>query len=244
MKRKHDSLSMNEPQVCDLVLTDAKGRSVFVHRALLIDKSDYFARLLTENNIDRIQLNENYLIELIDYLYKDDSNSEFCHELESFEDFSDEEMNMTTRSEKVACDPSIDHGDIEILLQMLVLSKKYEFGDLYRKLKVEITVRLGSTTVLTIYRCAAQLGIDDLLASARIMILSLLPELHMREEFVSLPEHLIDDLFNYEPPDIESESKLNALSSWWSHNKSADKTGLWAKLVSCSYSSVPNNQTH
>lgn len=237
MKRKRDNPLINDPQVCDLVLTDAKGRSLLVHRALLIDKSEYFARLLTENNVSKIQLNENYLVELIDYLYKYDSDSESSYELGPVEDVSDDDQCLVSRNEKAVSDPSVDHGDIEILLQMLVLAKKYQFDELYRRLKVEIIVRLGSSTVLTVYKCAAQLNIDDLMKSARIMILSLLPELYVKEEFVSLSEELFDNLFNSEALDIDSESKLNALSSWWSHNKRADKTELWAKLVNSAYGS-------
>lgn len=222
---------MNDPQVCDLVLTDAKGRSVLVHRALLIDKSDYFARLLAANDIDKIQLNENYLIDLIDYLYRCDSeDSKYDSDWSS--DGANDGHNALMNDSAAA---SIDHGDIEILLQLLVLAKKYEFEELHRKLMIEINVKLGPATVLAVYKYAAQLNIEDLLKSSRIMILSLLPELHRNEEFISLPEELIDDLFNSEAPDIECESKLNALSAWWSRNTSADKTGLWAKLVTCAY---------
>lgn len=227
MKRKRDSLHMNDPQACDLVLTDAKGRSVLVHRALLVDKSDYFARLLAANDIDTIQLNENYLIELIDYLYSCDSRHE------SASSTANDAATSLLFSDPATA--SINHGDIEILMQLLVLAKKYEFDELHRKLMVEIDVKLGPATVLAVYKHAYRLQLDDLLRSSRIMILSLLPQLHTNEEFIGLPEELIDDLFNSEAPDIESESKLNALSAWWSRNKSADKTDLWARLVTCAY---------
>lgn len=228
MKRKRDSLHINDPQVCDLVLTDAKGRSVLVHKALLIDRSDYFARLLAASDVDKVQLNENYLIELIDYLYRCDSDSKY-------ESGSSLGSANDGHSVLINDSASIDHGDIEILLQLLVLAKKYEFEELHRKLMIEIDVKLGPATVLAVYRYAAQLNIEDLLKASRVMILSLLPQLHKSEDFTSLPEELIDDLFNSEAPDIESESKLNALSAWWSRNKDADKTDLWAKLVTCAY---------
>lgn len=199
--------SLDDTEACDLILTDSSGRSVRVHKALLIDKSDYFARVLKENNLHELQLDENYLIELIHYLYNHETN----------EDKQDEE----------------GADDIEILLHLLALSKKYEFRQLHRHLMVEINYMLKPSTILTVYRCAADLGIDELRNTTRIMILSWLPQLQKTAPFYSLSEESIEDIFTSEAADVDNECKLNALSVWWSHNKEANMTNLWVKLISC-----------
>lgn len=208
MKRKRKSTDnlLDDSQTCDLILTDSNGRSVRVHKALLIDKSDYFARVLKENNLDELQLDENYLIELIHYLYNHENNED-KHEEEST-------------------------GDIEILLHLLALSKKYEFKQLYRHLMVEINYMMKPSTVLVVYRCATELAIDELRNATRIMILSWLPQLQKTDLFYSLSEESIEDIFTSESADVDRECKLNALSAWWSHNKEANMTNLWVKLIS------------
>lgn len=209
MKRKRKSVdySPDDTQACDLILTDSNGRSVRAHKALLIDKSDYFARVLKENNLNELQLDENYLIELIQYLYNHETN----------EDKQEEEGT----------------GDIEILLHLLALSRKYEFKQLHRHLMTEINYMIRPSTVLTVYRCASELGINELKSSTRIMILSWLPLLQKTPAFHSLSEESIEDIFTSESEDVDNECKLNALSSWWSHNKEANMTNLWVRLISC-----------
>ena len=220
-------------QACDLVLIDANGRSVRVHRALLVDKSNYFAKILNENQLEELHLNENYLIELIKYLYNrevDDRQSDFqTIKSPGLSGCGLEEEDRTASGNVV--DSSIASDDIQILIQLLALSKKYEFTQLCRNLAAEINYKLGPATVLTVYRCALELDLSELKNSAKIMILSWLTRLQATKEFASLPEEAIRDILDAEPLDVESDSKLNALSVWWSQNKDCDLTDLWVKLI-------------
>lgn len=245
MKRKRNSEHM---QSYDLVLTDANGRSIRAHRALLMDKSDYFARILNDHDLHEIQLNENYLIELIHYLYNHDSDyaRPHCSPTHQMAISPDLLMNRPPEDDASsapgpayngasACTQSlmvpISNGDIEILMRLMVLSAKYSFRQLYRSLLNEINFKLGPATAITVYKCSCELGIKDFLETTRMMILSWLPQLQTTEEFLYLPEAAIRDIFGAEQPEIESESKLDALSAWWSHNKEANMTDLWARIM-------------
>lgn len=226
MKRKRNS---DDIQTYDLVLIDANGRSIRAHKALLIDKSDYFAKILNDNNLHELQLNENYLVELIHYLYSceiEDSPSTDSQMIFPFDSYQLNDINQ---------DNAIVNGDIEVLMQLLVLSRKYGFAQLYQKLMGEINYRLGPSTVLIVYRCAQEMDIKDVKGSTKMMILSWLSQLQTTKEFLRLPEESIYDILSAEPLDVESESKLNALSAWWSHNKEADMTNLWVQLINCTY---------
>ena len=255
MKRKHnrDELDQGQTRTYDLVLTDISGRSIRAHKALLIDKSDYFARILKENNLDELRLDEKYLIELIHYLYN--------HELEHQRGLHDSPMARISPASPYS--PSAHHrrasqqpyaqvdesgclvinqpanssvnGDVEILMQLLRLSRKYGFQQLYQKLLEEIYYKLDPDTVLTVYRCANQSDVEQLRSSAQIMILSWLPKLQKTREFLELPEDAIYDIYQAEPLEIESECKLNALSAWWTRNQEADMTNLWVQLINCTY---------
>lgn len=234
MKRKRRSEQVDDPQLCDLVLTDASGRSIRVHKALLMDKSDYFARLLTENNLHELQLDENYLIELIHYLYNhevDDRqrSSPQYHNLSQTEGFCFDEDGCTSAT----LDSNINNGDLEILMQLLALSRKYSFNQLYQSIMNEINYKLRPVSVITIYRYASELDIAELKTSTRMMILTWLPALQKTDAFLSLSEDSINDIFGVEAPDIDNDCKLNALSAWWSHNKEVDMTNLWVKLITC-----------
>lgn len=215
MKRKRRSEQIDDPQSCDLILTDASGRSVRVHKALLMDKSDYFAQILTENNLYELQLDENYLIDLIHYLYR--------NEADGISFLDTEDSNNIVES-------NINNGDIEILMQLLALSKKYSFRYLYRDLMIEINCKIRPSSVLTIYKCAVDLGIVEIQNSTRLMILTWLPQLQQTDVFYSLSEKSIHDIFAAEAPDVDNEVKLNALSKWWSHNQTIDMTNLWVQL--------------
>lgn len=236
MKRKRRSEQIDDPQLCDLILTDANGRSIRVHKALLMDKSDYFARLLTENNLNEVQLDENYLIELIHYLYNHESDdrhrdgSQYLS-LPQAESYNFEEDSSTSTT----LDSSINNGDLEILMQLLALSRKYSFHQLYQSIMNEINYKLRPISVLMIYRCATEFSIEELRTSTRLMVLTWLPILQKTEAFLSLSEESIYDIFGTEAPDVDSECKLNALSAWWSHNKEADMTNLWVKLITCNH---------
>lgn len=224
MKRKRNSTQSDDLQTCDLVLIDANGRSIRAHKALLIDKSEYFANLLTGSDLTELQLNEKYLVELIRYLYNHEDRSSLGPH-----------PNGSRKRDEDFADPSILNGDIEVLMQLLVLSRKYGFKQLSRDLKNEINYRLGPTTIVTVYKCARELNLQDLQDSTKLMILSWLNQLQSNNEFLTLSEDSIYDIFGSEALEIESESKLNALSVWWSHNKDADMTNLWAQLITCSY---------
>lgn len=213
---------MDDTQTCDLILTDAHGRSVRAHKAILIDKSDYFAKILSENNTNEIQFDENYLIELIHYLYRHEAEDQRCSNHDSVP-LMDEDW-----------DSAIINGDVEILMQLLALSKKYHFSQLYKDLMVEINYKMRPSTVLTIYTSARDLGITDMQSSTRITILSWLPQLQQSEAFLTLSEECIRDIFDAEACDVDNDCKLNALSVWWSSNKQADMTNLWMKLITCS----------
>lgn len=229
MKRKRRSEQVDDPKLCDLVLTDASGRSIRVHKALLMDKSDYFARLLNENNLHELQLDENYLIELIHYLYNHEVDDWQRSSPSQTEGFCFDEDGCTSAT----LDSSITNGDLEILMQLLALSRKYSFGQLYQSIMNEINYKLRPVSVLTIYRYATELDIEELKTSTRLMILTWLPALQKTEAFLSLSEESINDIFGVEAPDVDNECKLNALSAWWSHNKEVDMTNLWVKLITC-----------
>lgn len=275
MKRKRNSEDL---QACDLVLIDANGRSVRAHRALLMDKSEYFARILMDQNLKELQLNENYLIELIHYLYSHDSDygqpvddAQLAISPDAL--YSDREgielspspvanhnttrqhlrpaLSTTTTSnadsnnhhldQTVAVDlasMSIDSAtavvtpsDIEILMRLLILSKKYGFHQLYKNLKNEINYKLDSDTAIIVYKCARELGMQEFADQTRIIILSWLEVLSCTEEFQSLSEEYIWDIFGAESADIDSNIKLNALSAWWVHNKQANITDLWVNVM-------------
>lgn len=223
MKRKRSNDIQNSLS-CDLILTDANGRSVRVHRALLIDKSEYFAKLLADNNSTIIHLDERYLVELIRYLYK----------YENISMSSDNEINFHNKG----CyykddDPSIHHGDMEILMNLLALSDKYAFVQLHGELMSQIEYRLSPASVITVYNCALRLGIKKLEEQTKLMILSWLPQVCNSRSFLNLSEESINQIFLSESPDVDNECKLNALSAWWSHNKDADMTNLWVALITC-----------
>lgn len=227
MKRKRNSDSFDKKsQTYDLVLTDADGRSVRVHKALLIDRSEYFARVLTDHESNAIHLDERYLVELINYLYR----SERCASP------ADDRMNMASG---IAVDTenlnnSFDQGDTEILMHLLSLSAKYGFHQLHRELAVEVSYRLSPASVITVFNCAVKLGMKKLIDETKLMILSWLPQLHNTDQFLSLSEDSINQIFLHESPEIDSECKLNALSVWWSRNRQADMTNLWVKLITTS----------
>lgn len=229
MKRKRQSI--DDPQICDLILTDANGRSIRVNKALLMDKSGYFARLLSENHLQELQLNENYLVELIRYLYNHEAEEVNQHRLSNEGAANRWECDEDTGS--MNTDASITNGDLEILMHLLAMSKKYAFTQLYNNLMVEINYKLGPNSILTIYRCARDLAIEEWFNSTRLMILSWLPQLQQTEEFHRLSEESINHIFTAESPSIDNECKLNALSSWWSHNKEANITDLWFRLSTC-----------
>lgn len=239
MKRKRNS---EQSQSFDLVLTDANGRSVRAHRALLIDKSEYFASILNDHNLKELQLNENYLVELIHYLYRHDS------------DYGEPELNAGVqaslsprsitvwdsefpatlhRAQPISPSDTIppSTGDIDILMKLLVLSRKYCFRQLCRSLLNEINYKLGPATAIAIYKSAKELDVKEFIDPTRMVILSWLPQIQAMEEFLSLPEAAIRDIFDAERPEIESESKLDALSAWWSQNKEANMTDLWVKIM-------------
>lgn len=216
MKRKRKSEQLDDTQTCDLLLTDANGRSIRAHKAILIDRSDYFAKLLNENNTNELHFDENHLIDLIHYLYK-----------QEVEDQQGSGPSYLIESDR---DNAILDGDVEILMQLLALSRKYSFYQLYLKLLVEINYKLRPSTVLTIYTSARKLGLRDLQNSTRITILSWLPQLQHSREFLDLSEEAIHDIFESEACDVDNDCKLDALSAWWSNNKEVDMTNLWAKL--------------
>lgn len=224
MKRKRRSDQIEElPEAYDLILIDANGRSIRVHKALLIDKSDYFARLLNENNLREIQLNETYLIELIKYLYSYEKEDQPDNDIGYFDDDNN----------CINLESGINNGDLEILMHLLALSRKYSFRQLHHNLINEINYKLQPSSVLTIHKCAKKLGISELLESTKIMILTWLPQIQNTEAFYSLSEESVISIFSLESADIDNECKLNALSAWWSHNKEADMTNLWVRLVTC-----------
>lgn len=227
MKRKRRSDQIDDPHVCDLILTDTSGRSIRVHKALLMDKSDYFARILNENNLNELQVNENYLIELIHYLYSHEGDDHHHNQSNDSAALDDDCNSM------MSADSSFTNGDLVILIQLSALSKKYTFRQLYRHLMNEINYKLQPSTVLTAYTYAQQLGIEELKDSTRLMILSWLPQIQKTEAFFNLSEESINNIFAVEAPDVDNECKLNALSAWWSHNKDADMTNLWVKLITC-----------
>jgi hypothetical protein len=216
MKRKRNSDTM---QAYDVVLTDANGRSIRAHRALLVDKSDYFARVLEDHNLKELQLNEHYLIELIHYLY--------AHDSDYGRPGTDAPPNISDES----AGPIVTNSDVEILMRMLLLSKKYSFRQLYRSLLNEINYKLSPQTAIAVYKYARQLEIVEFIDQTKMMILSWLPQLQSSEEFLSLNEDSIRDIFSAESPEIESESKLDALSAWWSSNKQANMTDLWVNFM-------------
>lgn len=233
MKRKRQEEQIDDPQLCDLILIDANGRSIRVHKALLIDKSGYFARVLSESNLSELQLNETHLIELIHYLYNHEKE-DACHTRGQFS-CSENHDSITFDDETGALqtDPSLTNGDLQILMHLLALSRKYAFIQLYSNLMVEINYKLSPQSIITIYKCAMDLGIEELQESTKLMILSWLPQLQYTQQFYSLSEESINDIFTGESPDIDNECKLNALSSWWSHNKECDMTTLWSQLRTC-----------
>lgn len=232
MKRKRRSEQIEDSEVYDLILVDANGRSIRAHKALLIEKSDYFARILNESNIREIQLNENYLVELIRYLYnyeKEGYQSVRNHQIQPELEISyfDDDSNCTNP------ESSINNGDLVILMQLLALSRKYSFRKLYISLMNEINYKIRPSSVVTIYSCAVELGIEELQESTKLMILTWLPQVQNTEAFHNLSEESVIDIFSIESPDIDNECKLNALSAWWSRNKEVDMTNLWVKLITC-----------
>lgn len=232
MKRKRRSEQLENSEVYDLILVDANGRSIRAHKALLMEKSDYFARILNDGNIREIQLNENYLVELIRYLYsceKEGSPSIRHHQIQPDSEISyfDDDSNCTNP------ESSINNGDLVILMQLLALSRKYCFRKLYISLMNEINYKIRPSTVVTIYSCAVELGIEELQESTKLMILTWLPQVQNTEAFYNLSEESVIDIFSIESPDIDNECKLNALSAWWSRNKDIDMTNLWVKLITC-----------
>lgn len=257
MKRKRTS---DTTQTYDLVLTDATGRSVRAHRALLVERSDYFAHILDDHNLRELHLNENYLIELIHYLYAHDSDygqpvdraqltahtraalyrvgdgyeqtapsDDEPHQRDPQSDASDA-ANAELAAEAAPVS-TITSSDIEILMRMLMLANKYGFRQLYKSLINEINYKLSPHTALIIYKCARELDVKEFADQTRMMILSWLPQLQLSEEFLSLSEDSIRDIFSAEPAGIESESKLDALSAWWSSNKQANMTDLWVNFM-------------
>ena len=250
MKRKRLS---DDLKTCDLVLTDASGRSVRAHRALLMDRSEYFARLLNEHDLKEMHLDENYLVELIHFLYSQES------------DYADQDLarldarlssgppgkgatggggcgggNCEHQAQQRAADDvgplspvdtSLISGDLEILMNLLVLARKYSFRQLGEIILAEINYQLGPLTAVVVYNCATELDLPELRAQARMMILSCLPLLQAREDYLGLSREAIYDIFSAEDPSIEFETKLDALSTWWSRNKSVDLTDLWASLM-------------
>lgn len=227
MKRKRISeMSEDSSQTYDLILTDANGRSIRVHKALLIDKSDYFASILSENNSEVIHLDEKYLLELITYLY-------------NFERRTLDQADMTDVDSAqlyyngAGSNRSPLHDDIEMLMHLLALSEKYAFHQLYQELMAEIDYRLRPSSVIIVFNCAKKLGIERLERQAKLMILTWLPELYTTDLFLMLPEESIMSIFTSESPEVDTDCKLDALSAWWSRNKNSDMTSLWAAFMTC-----------
>lgn len=236
MKRKicdHSELTKRgaNSQTCDLILTDAVGRSIYVHKGLLIDTSDYFATLLKENNLNAVHLDEKYLLEMIHFLYRYENEQRNSHTSRSLDYRSDYTLNI----EELNRDPNIMNGDLDILMNLLIISQKYSFKRLYSYLLGEINCRISPSSVIQIYNLSCQLKLDQFLQQTKMMILTWLPQLIQTESFLQLPEGAIHDIFSYEPEDIDNEYKLNALSAWWSRNKQSDMTSLFMKLVTCTH---------
>lgn len=74
-RRRTMAKSSLEQQPSDIVLlTDSNGRTIKVKKSLLMDSSEYFAELLSRSdNPDKLHINENYLIEMMEYLYNNES---------------------------------------------------------------------------------------------------------------------------------------------------------------------------
>lgn len=236
MKRKlcdNNELSKRgvNSKTCDLILTDAIGRSIHVHRGLLIDTSDYFATLLKQNNLNAVHLDEKYLLEMIHYLYRYENEQRNSHSSRTLDYRWDGQLNI----EDMTRDPSIMNGDLEILMNLLIISAKYSFKQLYSYLLGEINCRISPSSVIQIYNLSSKLGLNSFKQQTKIMILTWLPQLIQTESFLQLPEAAIHDIFSCEPEDIDNEYKLNALSAWWSRNKQSDMTNLWMKLITCTH---------
>lgn len=224
----------NDEEECDFVLTDANGRSVRVHKALLIDKSDYFAQLFSENNLTELQLDENYLLEMIRYLYNHEGDSPYMSPQSTSFSADDEHIvniqnNHSLNEESKNC----LNGDIEILMHLLCLSKRYYFNQLYVNILNEIECKISPATVVTVYKLSKELDLCEVVDSTRLLILSWLPQVQKAETFLSLTVEYIYDIFESEENDIDNECKLNALSAWWAQNKDQDMTNLWLKLIGC-----------
>lgn len=279
MKRKRNSEShqLADLKTCDLILTDARGRSMRVHRGLLINNSDYFAQLLRQNNLDTLHLDEKYLLELINYLYKYESLNLSRFDRVDFEIQQqpnqrqlaapfpmslDSSSNPNSASLNIVNDQNqssssslgstqtmptilsrtrqqeslrIMNGDIEILMNLLVLANKYGFRQLFKDLMGKIHSRMSPSSIITIYNQATSLNLIEIQQQTRLMILSWLPYIIRSQAFLSLPEEAIRDIFSCEQADIDTELKLNALSAWWTKNKDSDMTNLWKELMICSH---------
>lgn len=236
MKRKlcdHNELTKRgaNSQSCDLILTDAVGRTIHVHKGLLIDTSDYFATLLRQNNLNAVHLDEKYLLEMIHYLYRYENEQRHSHASRSLDYRWDGQLNI----EDMNRDPTIMNGDLLILMNLLIISEKYSFKQLHSYLLGEINCRISPSSVIQIYTLSCQLSLNQFKQQTKIMILTWLPQLIQTESFLQLPEEAIHDIFSCEPEDIDNEVKLNALSSWWSRNKQSDMTNLWMKLITCTH---------
>lgn len=218
MKRKRELITINDPETADLVLSDNKGQSIRVHKSLLANRSEYFAELFRSNNkasdLEELQLDENNLIDLIHYLY---DHEDVDHD--AGDDMADDDLL---------------NGEIEILMRLLALAKKYRFKQLYTNLSSEINLKLKAETAVEIYRCSKLLDLLDIVETCKPLILSWLPIIQMTSSFKELLAADIYDIFTSEKSDIDRECKLNALSLWWSHNKDKDITNLWTSLVGCS----------
>lgn len=233
MKRKWNSDAMDEdPQLCDLILTDASGRSVRVSKALLIDKSDYFAKILCENKLDQLHLDENYLVDLIHYLFSQERETDEYSDNQAVRVYPSSHA-YENGSPDNSSDAIINNSDIEILMQLLALCKKYGFNQLYRKIISEINYKIQPSSVINVYKCATDLQLDELRQATKFMILSWLPQVQTTSAYHNLPESAIIEIFEAESPDIDNECKLNALSVWWARNTDADMTSLWVKLITC-----------
>lgn len=267
LKRKRSGSDSSDSDVkqCDLVLTDAKGRSIRVHRQILVNASDYFAKILADTNLLELRLDETYLIELIRYLYRfererkrprtelDVINHQHVEPSAALntavattltpdrsddddEDVDDSYGEDNDNNGSFYVDSDILHGDIEILMQLLVLSERYHFRQLYRDLMAEINYMLRPSSVVVVFECASRLSIKKLEDTAKLMILSWLPQIYKTRPFLRLSEKAIRSIFASEAPEVDNECKLNALSAWWSKNQDADMTNLWVTLITCNNS--------
>lgn len=120
--------------------------------------------------------------------------------------------------------------ELTVLMNTLALAKRRNFKHLATRLCNLIADQTTHKTISTIYRLACKLELEPERSSSKLLLLSWLPLAQHLSNFRELPVELIVELLSFEDADIDRESKLNALSSWWSQNRSSDVTNLWISL--------------